>query len=335
MIAVGNRMSEHAMNGVGPEQLGIAGNATRIDRDMLAGFLPRTGGWRDNAVPLSGGRIRFRAGRITSGLTVTASECRSRDGFRSRVEHARPVAILAFGLAGTSHFGFDSRTPPCTIQPGDVWLFRASDSEIIRATPGQAHASMVALKFDAGRIEEVLEEVGLSCMLRTTEAVRLGRTGSGQPGPRRLLENPLQSPLDRLAAESTALGLLSHWLAPISPVPAPDDIRLAPEERRGLTRVIDLLRSDLCRPLPLERLALEAGMSHPRLNRCFRKAYGKTVFEWLRDHRLDQAGRHLREDGRSITEIAYVCGFSSPSHFAAAFRARYGCSPAFFRRRFR
>jgi len=58
-----------------------------------------------------------------------------------------------------------------------------------------------------------------------------------------------------------------------------------------------------------------------------------TVFAWLRDRRLERARRHLMDGGETITGIAFLCGFSSSSHFAAAFRERYGCTPAEFRRR--
>ncbi|NCU21910.1 AraC family transcriptional regulator, partial [Candidatus Falkowbacteria bacterium] len=108
--------------------------------------------------------------------------------------------------------------------------------------------------------------------------------------------------------------------------------REAGDPGRPLSRVIDALTADLSHPPSLEDLAREAGMSHARLNRCFRRAYGTTVFAWLRDHRLERACHHLRQDAHSITEIAFLCGFSSSSHFAAAFRERHGCSPARYRR---
>jgi AraC family transcriptional regulator len=96
--------------------------------------------------------------------------------------------------------------------------------------------------------------------------------------------------------------------------------------------VVERLVADLTRPPSLDRLAELAEMSHVRLNRCFRKAYGKTVFEWLRDYRLERARRCLEEPRQNVTDIAFLCGFSSSSHFATAFRHRYGCSPLEYRR---
>lgn len=52
-----------------------------------------------------------------------------------------------------------------------------------------------------------------------------------------------------------------------------------------------------------------------------------TVFGILRRERLECARRLLNEKGKNITEIAYLCGFSSPSHLTKAFSAQFGISP--------
>jgi AraC-like DNA-binding protein len=51
--------------------------------------------------------------------------------------------------------------------------------------------------------------------------------------------------------------------------------------------------------------------------------------------RLDSARRDLCDPalaGRSISEIAYACGFNDAAHFSRAFRARFGCAPRELRR---
>lgn len=300
----------------------------RVDSQVLAGFQPDGGGWRDNALTVTGGRICFRTGQVGPGVAATRSDCRLRGEFRSHVEHLSCVGILAFGISGTSLFGFDRGEPSHAVRPGDVWLFRLNDGIMNRRTPAQDTAGMVAIKFDAGRIAAVLDHRTESC----TRAVRLGRwKPDTEGGPQAFMDNPLSSPLDRLMAESQALGLLARWLAPLPSAPAAGGT-MGRDDRRALARVVDLLVSDLCYPPSLDRLAELAGMSHVRLNRCFRNAYGKTVFAWLRDYRLEQARRHLLEGEASVTEIAFLCGFSSSSHLAAAFRERYGYCPAELRR---
>ncbi|MGH1358483.1 MAG: helix-turn-helix transcriptional regulator [Burkholderiaceae bacterium] len=54
-----------------------------------------------------------------------------------------------------------------------------------------------------------------------------------------------------------------------------------------------------------------------------------SIQETIRAQRLDTARRDLCDPNlvaRSVSEIAYSCGFSNAAHFSRAVRARFGCS---------
>jgi AraC family transcriptional regulator, melibiose operon regulatory protein len=67
----------------------------------------------------------------------------------------------------------------------------------------------------------------------------------------------------------------------------------------------------------------------------FKKSLGLTVNQYLTRHRLDAAQDRLVTTENDVVDIAFACGFGSLSRFYEAFRARYGLSPAEFRRRHR
>lgn len=80
-------------------------------------------------------------------------------------------------------------------------------------------------------------------------------------------------------------------------------------------------------PPTLAELAQEIGLNDYRLKEGFKNIYGKTVFQFLNDYRLDTA-RHLLDDGElKVNEVAYQIGYSNPSHFIAAFRKKFGVTP--------
>ena len=334
-------MTDHSalLRPAGTTRTGPDRHEFRVGPRLLDRLSTGRPGWQDHALAVgwgpgtSVGAVRFRTARPGPGLTLTTSSCRLAADYRSRIDHGGAVGVLAFGLSGTSLFGCGRPDPAHKVQEGDVWLFRLDDAPITRLTPAQNQASMLAVKFDLDRIATALAEAGIAH--QGTGARRLGRIGD-RADLSALTGNPLVSALDRLRAESAALGLLADWLASDRPgsgaAPEPAAGLLAREDRRAVARVADRLLADMAEPPSLDELATLAGMSHVRLNRCFRKAYGATVFAWLRDRRLDQARRALERGEASVTEIAFLCGFSSSSHFAAAFRARHGTSPAAFRR---
>jgi len=82
------------------------------------------------------------------------------------------------------------------------------------------------------------------------------------------------------------------------------------------------------------RLAARLGVSLRTLHRSL--AAEDTSYRQLLDQlRLDIAERHLMDDRVSVTEVAFLAGFSELSAFYRAFKRWTGCTPAAFRARAR
>ncbi|OZI36147.1 DNA-binding response regulator [Bordetella genomosp. 1] len=87
----------------------------------------------------------------------------------------------------------------------------------------------------------------------------------------------------------------------------------------------------LASPPTLPELARKVGTYEKKLSLAFRRQLGKTVFEHLRDARLDRAQQLLTDTRLSITDIAAETGFSTAANFATAFRKKVGQTPSEFR----
>lgn len=71
---------------------------------------------------------------------------------------------------------------------------------------------------------------------------------------------------------------------------------------------------------------------HPAyLSHVFRRHYGSTIGDYLRQLRLDYASKKITHSTESIADIATVAGFYDQSHFAHAFKIYTGVTPAEFR----
>lgn len=83
----------------------------------------------------------------------------------------------------------------------------------------------------------------------------------------------------------------------------------------------------------LEDMARECGLSRTRFAHYCRLLTNATPAQHLRRLRLREAERLIREQpSRSVTEIAFACGFGSSQHFSAAYRAEFGVPPGSTRR---
>ncbi len=85
----------------------------------------------------------------------------------------------------------------------------------------------------------------------------------------------------------------------------------------------------------VRRLGELAGVSAGHLCRTVRAHYGMTPTVFVADLRLRHAEMLLATTSASLTEIAYRCGFASPSYFSKSFHASRGVAPRDFRYRAR
>jgi AraC-like DNA-binding protein len=109
--------------------------------------------------------------------------------------------------------------------------------------------------------------------------------------------------------------------------------KLSGRDQAAIRRAREMLLSDMRRPPSLADLAKAANLSERRLNSGFRQLYGATVFEVLRDERLEHARQALEADALSLKELSYRVGYNHVSSFVHAFRARYGAPPGQYSRR--
>lgn len=86
-------------------------------------------------------------------------------------------------------------------------------------------------------------------------------------------------------------------------------------------------------PLNLKMLAERAFMSESTFSRYFKKSTGKKFVDYVRSVRLEKAREILLSTGKSITKVAYECGFSNLSVFNKNFHEKFGESPSAFRRK--
>jgi len=98
-----------------------------------------------------------------------------------------------------------------------------------------------------------------------------------------------------------------------------------------VNRVVDYIIAHLEQPLPLETIAGVAYFSPFHFHRVFKALMGETLNEFVRRLRLERAlVLRSHQPNRSLTEIAFACGFQSSSDFSRSFKKRYGVPPSAF-----
>lgn len=102
------------------------------------------------------------------------------------------------------------------------------------------------------------------------------------------------------------------------------------QNQERVQKVISILQQDLADTLSLEEIGRRVGCSHFHLSRVFTQEMGKSIFQCLRELRMERAAELLREGRLNVSEVALEVGYSSPSHFSVAFHAAHGCCPGLY-----
>lgn len=89
----------------------------------------------------------------------------------------------------------------------------------------------------------------------------------------------------------------------------------------------DYLLQNLTTPPSLSQLSKICGLNEFKLKKGFKEIFGQTVFGFLSDKRLEMGRMDLLEKLKSISQISYDLGYSSPQHFSLAFKKKFGVSP--------
>jgi len=135
-----------------------------------------------------------------------------------------------------------------------------------------------------------------------------------------------------LDAEERAIALVqcavgsNHGLR--SELAMPATRPLSRREVDVVVAIAEYLNSNYCRRIGLAAIAAYSGYSVFHVCRLFQARMKTTIHKYLTALRLEAAMQRLAETDMSIIELAMELGFSSHSHFTAAFSRWAGVSPS-------
>lgn len=92
----------------------------------------------------------------------------------------------------------------------------------------------------------------------------------------------------------------------------------------------DIIIENMAHPPSLEELSKMVGLNLKKLKMGFKEFYGAPVFTFLLNYKLDYSKKLLEENQLNVTEIALQIGYSTSSHFIAAFKKKFGITPKQF-----
>ncbi|MES1186530.1 MAG: AraC family transcriptional regulator [Myxococcales bacterium] len=233
----------------------------------------------------------------------------------------RPLVIFQFTFAGFGHFELYGR-PPQKVTPG-TGFFASIPSRhryyLPEASPGWSFAWIgIYHPYLLRRIAKQVAATGP--FLQASPNSPLVRHLV------RLVRGAFRKDFrDRLEVEQALFEFTLAFERLVQAAPSPEGERILEELR---SRVL----ADPRRPLGIELLASERGMTGTAFSHFFRARTGLTPAHFISEVKVQEAARLLVTTHLSLDRIATECGFANGNHFSKVFRRFRHQSPGSYRR---
>ena len=106
------------------------------------------------------------------------------------------------------------------------------------------------------------------------------------------------------------------------------EMSLTTGKSKAIGKLLATLNGNFVTPPSIDQLSKLTGLSRTVLCQTFKQVFGVTIYDYIRERRLDAARELLLTGNHSILEIAMQVGYENQSSFSRAYKTRYGLSPS-------
>lgn len=137
--------------------------------------------------------------------------------------------------------------------------------------------------------------------------------------------NTYQNEIKMLFYKSHMTALLSHYFGQLA---KQQNTKLNTSQLEKINLAQEILVSNLENPPSLTELAYRIGINTNKLKIEFKAQFGVPVFKYLQNERLKKAYNLIKNEQKTIREVAWAVGYDSLGSFSNAFEKKFGFRPS-------
>lgn len=209
---------------------------------------------------------------------------------------------------------------------GESYMGVSSETRKRNIYPAERNIHIIEIKLPLTQIQDVIEENHNSCLVPSG---KYRVTPSVQIILQQLINCPYQSSLRQLYLEGKLLELAAVYLN--EAVYQTDRLNyassLSAEDVKCVYNAKKLLDDNMMEAPSLKSLSKYVSLNEFKLKKGFKEMYGVSVHAYVIQQRLEYAKIMFENNKATVSEVAGIVGYGNVSHFAAAFRKKYGVNP--------
>ena len=240
--------------------------------------------------------------------------------------HAISHPLVCLVLQGSKQVAMGART--FTFNAGDSLLITAdvpTVSQITQASIAAPYLSLV-LDLDPAVIADLTLQMTAVPVVEGVP-VRIDLTDVEVADAALRLMQLLKHPASVPVLHTQLVRELHYWLLAGRHGAAIRRLGWPEGHARRVARAVAVLRAEFMRPLPVDRLAAEAGMSPSSFHHHFRAVTSLSPLQFQKQLRLIEARRLMMSEGVSASSAAFAVGYESVSHFTREYGRMFGAPP--------
>jgi AraC-like DNA-binding protein len=244
------------------------------------------------------------------------------------------IILLPDGITGGCEWSNGNQVGKLpSVAPNTILFNPARDYLWIRKRTSQRHCPMLLFTIDPALMKRL--DVGDVNVAKLQFRQQIGIEDQGVRLALLAIKQEIEAPglNSRLCIDTLLMLLLTHLMRCASNFATP---RQRVYVKGGLPNwrlkcALELLEADLTKTPSLAELAAPLRLHPTSFCRAFKQSTGLSPHRYLLAHRINRAKEMMKDQHRTLTEIALDCGFGSSSQFSIVFKRIAGVSPRIFR----
>ncbi|MAJ31144.1 MAG: AraC family transcriptional regulator [Flavobacteriaceae bacterium] len=249
-----------------------------------------------------------------------------------------PVEIkqiqLHFVLKGGLRFSFNENTYFLEAKEDQTLLLFNSQKDLPISAELEKDTQWLCLVLSIDGLHALFSEHAKIIPFLNTETQETKYYSQGELSPAmaivvsQLMENRLHTALKNIYNKGKVYELISLYFNKTEDTDLEQCPYLADDQNiRKIRQAKEIIIAEMNEPPTLEHLAKTIDLPLKRLKEGFKQLYGDSVYGFLFQHKMEFARKLLLSNKYSVGEIGLRVGYSTPSHFIAAFKKKYGTTP--------
>ncbi|SHI72704.1 AraC-type DNA-binding protein [Clostridium cavendishii DSM 21758] len=200
--------------------------------------------------------------------------------------------------------------------------------------PAKTNLHLVEIKIPLLKVNDIIESTYISNDLnyKSLEHKIYGKykiTSSIQVILQQIFTCPYENIIKNIFIEGKILELVAIYLneAIYQKEKIPGKISLSTEDLESIYKAKTILDCDISQNISISSISKCVYLNEYKLKKGFKEVYGAPIHTYVINKRLETAKTLLEKDTLTVSEVSLKVGYSNMSHFAAAFRKKYGVNP--------